>query len=551
MSNRAYDSEPHTSCDLNTGQLRRLRRPLFHYFAISIGAAIAIAGFSAKALADGCIGNTACESSSILCCPESNGGCQILNQTGGLVCCGDEVCGGSQFCAMPATGVFGSGGPPYCCFSNKYSDGKQCLTCTADMPTCGQTCCTDGTMCMDPSKSQCGPLTPTATITLTPTLTPTLTATATITPTPSPKTQAQKDEWNRLAKVLDNNAAKLGLGVEVYCAGAIVLPPLRAACAEFKIYIAAMKAKAADLRQMAIDPPDPNYKQVATVVVPLTTPIAAQGGMTSNLANALNAILWNDENTIGLEEALLTTFNRYCGAVVANDSYWEDQQLQAANSFENQIGVLLTNEVELLPNLENTLKANGFPSVTDSPSDIANFQAQVASSGLPDSIIQAFNQLGVDQATITEFAQDIIALDPNTATSTFPDMLADPQLLTDIQTAALVTSSSVLPVYIEIKPQATPPVPINGGSSGTTPVAILSTAAFDATTVTPQSVQLDGGAATKCNVQDVNGDGVDDLVCHITTSRMIIPGGISEVTLTGQTASGTLIQGAEEIQSVP
>lgn len=117
---------------------------------------------------------------------------------------------------------------------------------------------------------------------------------------------------------------------------------------------------------------------------------------------------------------------------------------------------------------------------------------------------------------------------------------------------AFVARVSVfLPVAIEIKPTAAPPVPINPGAHGVTPVAILSTATFDATTIVPTSVTFDGGTPSACRAQDVNGDGINDLVCDIRTQSMSIPSGTSEATLTGQTSGGTQVQGQEQIVTVP
>ena len=168
---------------------------------------------------------------------------------------------------------------------------------------------------------------------------------------------------------------------------------------------------------------------------------------------------------------------------------------------------------------------------------------------MPIPILHDMQLLGADIPTIQQGTQAIINADPNAAAGTFPAKLTDPNLLAAINTLAAVLST--VSVQIEIKPPATPPVPINPGSSGNTPVAILSTSSFNATTVLPGSVRLDGGTAKDCSAQDANGDGVNDLLCHITTSTMTIPSGSSQATLTGKTASGQSIKSTEEIVSVP
>src|SRR5215208_8301668 len=83
--------------------------------------------------------------------------------------------------------------------------------------------------------------------------------------------------------------------------------------------------------------------------------------------------------------------------------------------------------------------------------------------------------------------------------------------------------ATLLPVAIDIKPNAFPNT-INLGSSGTVVVAIISTPSFDATTVNPYSVtlasatvKLRGQGTALMSFDDVNGDGLDDLVLHVST----------------------------------
>jgi N-acetylneuraminic acid mutarotase len=119
--------------------------------------------------------------------------------------------------------------------------------------------------------------------------------------------------------------------------------------------------------------------------------------------------------------------------------------------------------------------------------------------------------------------------------------------------------TTVLNVPIEIKPPASAPVPINLSSAGVIPVAILSTTTFDATQVDPATVTLAGAEVQligksgkyQCSVQDANGDGIDDLMCQISTAQFMIETGSSNAVLEGQTFSGQAIQGQETISIVP
>ena len=113
-------------------------------------------------------------------------------------------------------------------------------------------------------------------------------------------------------------------------------------------------------------------------------------------------------------------------------------------------------------------------------------------------------------------------------------------------------------VDIDIKPGSFPNA-INLGSNGVIPVAILSDADFDATTVLPETVSLAGsGVAVRgkgkllAHEEDVNGDGLLDLVVQVETENLD-PGAFQDGTaiLTGQTSDGVTFEGSDEITIVP
>ena len=117
--------------------------------------------------------------------------------------------------------------------------------------------------------------------------------------------------------------------------------------------------------------------------------------------------------------------------------------------------------------------------------------------------------------------------------------------------------SYALPVGIDIKPNALPNA-INLGSNGTVAVAILSTPSFDATTVDPNSVtlasapvKLRGQGTPLASFDDVNGDGLDDLVLHVATQAFQLSTGDVVAILEGMTFDGTEIIGSDSIRIVP
>jgi uncharacterized repeat protein (TIGR03803 family) len=108
-------------------------------------------------------------------------------------------------------------------------------------------------------------------------------------------------------------------------------------------------------------------------------------------------------------------------------------------------------------------------------------------------------------------------------------------------------------VTIDIKP-GSDSNPINPGSKGKIPVAILGTETFDVATVNAALVRfgVHGAQAAPAMfaVEDVNDDGRPDLLLHFNTQETGIQCGDTSVPLTGVTFDGRAIQGSDRIQTV-
>jgi hypothetical protein len=112
-------------------------------------------------------------------------------------------------------------------------------------------------------------------------------------------------------------------------------------------------------------------------------------------------------------------------------------------------------------------------------------------------------------------------------------------------------------VAIDIKPNSSPNT-VNLGSGGVVAVAILSSATFDATTVDPLTVtlasapvKLKGNGTPQVVVQDVNGDGRQDLVVHIQTEALQLSENDTQAVLEAETFGGTAIVGTDLVRIVP
>jgi hypothetical protein len=112
-------------------------------------------------------------------------------------------------------------------------------------------------------------------------------------------------------------------------------------------------------------------------------------------------------------------------------------------------------------------------------------------------------------------------------------------------------------VTIDIKPDSSPNT-INLGSGGVVPVAILSTATFDATTVDPLTVtlasapvKLKGNGTPQVIFRDVNGDGRQDVVVHIQTEALQLNPNDTQAVLEAETFGGAAIVGTDTVRIVP
>jgi hypothetical protein len=112
-----------------------------------------------------------------------------------------------------------------------------------------------------------------------------------------------------------------------------------------------------------------------------------------------------------------------------------------------------------------------------------------------------------------------------------------------------------LPVQIDVKPGDSINS-LNRGSRGSIPVAILSSADFDAATVVPESIRIAGASVAvrpngslRYSMEDVNGDGFADLVFHVNTSD--ISGASTLLRLTAETSDGGSIVGEDTVVFVP
>jgi len=119
------------------------------------------------------------------------------------------------------------------------------------------------------------------------------------------------------------------------------------------------------------------------------------------------------------------------------------------------------------------------------------------------------------------------------------------------------SAGKTIPITIDIKP-GSDVNPINLRSQGTTPVAILGTETFDVTTVDVTAVRFAGApirvkpnGTLQYSYEDVNDDGIIDLVMHFSTQALDLDENSTEATLTGVGGEDRCIAGTDSVVIVP
>ncbi|MFP5288342.1 MAG: hypothetical protein ACLGI9_21585 [Thermoanaerobaculia bacterium] len=132
------------------------------------------------------------------------------------------------------------------------------------------------------------------------------------------------------------------------------------------------------------------------------------------------------------------------------------------------------------------------------------------------------------------------------------DPITGATIISSPQSAAVrILGLCSLEVALDIKPLGFPNA-INPRSRGVIPVAVLSTAGFDATRIDPASLAFGpaGAGPEHARLTDVNADGQTDLLLHFRTQETGITCSTTSAALRGRTRDGQAIEGTDSVRTV-
>jgi len=199
-----------------------------------------------------------------------------------------------------------------------------------------------------------------------------------------------------------------------------------------------------------------------------------------------------------------------------------------------------------LPNAPPTAAFSFSPSspVTGSP---VSFDASGSSDPDGDPLTYAWDFDGVGTATGVSPAFTFATGGDKTVTLT----VTDPAGASD---ATSRTVSVAWDLSIDVKPGNADAIdPINPSAKGNVPVAVYSTADFDATTLDVSTLRFGPGGASAAHgghVEDVDGDGLVDLLLHFPSADAGFAAGDTTATLSGRTVDGVAAVGSDAIRTV-
>jgi hypothetical protein len=174
---------------------------------------------------------------------------------------------------------------------------------------------------------------------------------------------------------------------------------------------------ATKLSDLAFDPPDPNFSVIAEPNPPTPPTITPEEGIAEPMAAALNAMLTNQADGIGLASALDTTLNRAQGATAAGDLAARARQLEAARRYAQSLTTVLAQAASLRSEAADRVRESEIGDFSPSEIEALTLRSDIIKNGWPPSVQEMLDRYGLNAAqkkyALTQFTSrldDISAL---------------------------------------------------------------------------------------------------------------------------------------------
>jgi hypothetical protein len=171
-------------------------------------------------------------------------------------------------------------------------------------------------------------------------------------------------------------------------------------------------------KRVIADPPDPDFMEIASVDQPAVAQVPKIRRAPEQLRKAQNAFVTDLATTSAVTQAMVTSYERYQGAVAAGNQEWIDRQACATGSYASQVASGLT---ELPADERQISKAveddalKGDRRFTLPLDEFKEAQERVKKRGLPKKFRLIIEESGLDEDILQRLASWIIDLPPREA----------------------------------------------------------------------------------------------------------------------------------------
>ena len=239
----------------------------------------------------------------------------------------------------------------------------------------------------------------------------------------------RKKEWSKNLTLVFTGAA----GVFAFAGAAYAfVPGAQVAALEMVALAGGASFAAVKSSYMAEDdPPDRNWRSIATAQPTGPTKVKAGGVVSANQAASASAVLSQIARVNGLDQAFLVSNNRRASASKARATLWVKRQTQAMGRYAIKAADAIGKLVTLIQQAQATLSAPLPPLTTQ---DLKQAALGVAAHGLPTSLTSLWSKYRLPASLLAKVKKRVQSRTPPTRyASSVYGVLGQPTLLADLQ----------------------------------------------------------------------------------------------------------------------